>query len=96
MKLQSVSRTDRKILSVLRLLAGCNLTNRPMKKRRKAKLAELREGRPILNNGQPAKWLIEAIGQDAADAAVLFDARAVELVTEGVMLRLGEGERRAA
>lgn len=65
-----------------------------MKKRRKSKLAELREGRPILNNGQPAKWLIEAVGQDAADAAVLFDAPAVELVTEGATLRLAEVVRR--
>jgi hypothetical protein len=67
-----------------------------MKKTRKAKLAELREGRPILNYGQPAKWLVEAIGQDAADAAVLFDAEAVELVTEGVTVRLAEVARRAA
>jgi len=67
-----------------------------MKKRRKSKLAELREGRPILNNGQPAKWLIEAIGQDAADAAVLFDAPAVELEPEGVTVRLAEAVRRAA
>lgn len=67
-----------------------------MKKRRKARLAELREGRPILNNGQPAKWLVEAIGQEAADAAILFDAPAVELVTEGVTVRLAERQRRAA
>ena len=67
-----------------------------MKKRRKAKLAELREGRPTLNNGQPAKWLVGAIGQEAADAAVLFDAPAVELVDEGVAVRLVEKMRRAA
>lgn len=67
-----------------------------MKKRRKAKLAELREGRPILNSGQPAKWLVEAVGQEAADAAILFDALAVELVTEGVTLRLAEVARRVA
>ena len=67
-----------------------------MKKRRKAKLAELREGRPTLNNGQPAKWLVAAIGQEAADAAVLFDAPAVELVDEGVAVRLVEKMRRAA
>ena len=65
-----------------------------MKKRRKSKLAELREGRPILNNGQPAKWLIEAVGQEAADAAILFDAPAVELWPEGAVIRLAE--RRAA
>jgi hypothetical protein len=65
-----------------------------MKKRRKSKLAELREGRPILNNGQPAKWLVEAIGQEAADAAILFDAPAVELWPEGAVIRLAE--RRAA
>jgi hypothetical protein len=67
-----------------------------MKKRRKARLAELREGRPTLNNGHPAEWLIAAVGQEAADAAVLFDAPAVELVTEGVTVRLAETIRRAA
>ena len=67
-----------------------------MKKRRKSKLAELREGRPILNYGQPAKWLVEAIGQEAADAAILFDAPAVELVAEGVTVRLAEVVRRVA
>jgi hypothetical protein len=67
-----------------------------MKKRRKARLAELREGRPILNNGKPAKWLVEAVGQEAAHAVVLFDAPAVELVTEGVTVRLAERMRRAA
>jgi endonuclease III-like uncharacterized protein len=40
--------------------------------------------------------LVEAIGQEAADAAVLFDAEAVELVTEGVTVRLAERMRRAA
>jgi hypothetical protein len=63
-----------------------------MKKTRKAKLAELREGRPILNNGQPAEWLVQAIGQEAADAALLFAARAVEMA--GVTLRLNEGRVR--
>ena len=67
-----------------------------MKKRRKAKLAELRPGRPILSYGHPAEWLIAAVGQEAADAAVLFDAPAVELVTEGVTVRLAETVRRAA
>ena len=67
-----------------------------MKKRRKARLAELREGRPTLNNGQPAEWLVAAVGQDVADAAVLFDAPAVELVTERVTVRLAERMRRAA
>jgi hypothetical protein len=61
-----------------------------MKKTRKSKLAELREGRPTLNNGQPAKWLVGAMGQAAADAAVLFDAPAVELWPEGVTVRLAE------
>jgi hypothetical protein len=61
-----------------------------MKKTRKSKLAELREGRPTLNNGQPAKWLVAAVGQVVADAAILFDAPAVELVEEGVTLRLAE------
>ena len=60
-----------------------------MKKTRKAKLAELREGRPTLNNGQPAEWLVAAVGQDVAQAAVLFAAAAVEMA--GVTLRLNEG-----
>jgi hypothetical protein len=60
-----------------------------MKKTRKAKLAELREGRPTLNNGQPAEWLVAAVGQDVAEAAVLFAAAAVEIA--GVTLRLNEG-----
>ena len=63
-----------------------------MKKTRKAKLAELREGRPTLNNGQPAEWLISAVGQDVAEAAILFAAGAVEM--NGVTLRLGEAARR--
>jgi hypothetical protein len=70
-----------------------------MKKTRKAKLAELREGRPTLNNGQPGKWLVEAVGQEAAQAAVLFEAPVVELEPEGVTLRLAEAlraQRRAA
>lgn len=65
-----------------------------MKKTRKAKLAELREGRPSLNNGQPAEWLISVVGQAAADAAILFAAGAIEMA--GVTLRLGETVRRAA
>jgi hypothetical protein len=65
-----------------------------MKKPRKAKLAELREGRPTLSNGQPAEWLVAAVGQAAADAAILFAAPAVEMA--GVTLRLGETARRAA
>jgi hypothetical protein len=65
-----------------------------MKKTRKAKLAELREGRPTLNNGQPAEWLVAAVGQDVAEAAVLFAAAAVEMA--GVTLRLAESARRAA
>ena len=60
-----------------------------MKKTRKAKLAELREGRPTLNNGQPAEWLIAAVGQDVAEGAVLFAAAVVEMA--GVTLRLNEG-----
>jgi hypothetical protein len=62
-----------------------------MKKPRKSKLAELREGRPTLNNGQPAEWMVAAVGQDAADAAILFAAGAVEMA--GVTLRLNEGGR---
>ena len=49
-----------------------------------------------MSYGHPAEWLIEAIGQEAADAAILFDADAVELVTEGVTVRLAEVVRRAA
>jgi hypothetical protein len=60
-----------------------------MKKTRKAKLAELREGRPILNNGKPAEWLVAAVGQDVAEAAVLFAAAAIEMA--GLTLRLNEG-----
>jgi hypothetical protein len=67
-----------------------------MKKTRKAKLAELREGRPTLNNGQPAEWLVAAVGQDVAEAAVLFSAPTVELWPEGVTVRLVEAARRAA
>lgn len=66
-----------------------------MKKRRKMSLAELRSGQPILNNGKPAEWLVMAVGQEAADAAVLFDAVTIDLEPEGVRLRLG-GERRVA
>jgi hypothetical protein len=65
-----------------------------MKKTRKAKLAELREGRPTLSNGKPADWLVAAVGQDVADAAVLFAAAAIEMA--GVTLRLAETARRAA
>jgi hypothetical protein len=62
-----------------------------MKKTRKAKLAELREGRPTLSNGQPAEWLVQAVGQEAATAAVLFEAKSVETWPDGVVLRLVEG-----
>lgn len=65
-----------------------------MKNRRKSKLAELREGRPMLNNGHPANWLVEAVGQEVADAAILFDALTVE--AEGVVWRLRQTARRAA
>jgi hypothetical protein len=64
-----------------------------MKKTRKAKLAELREGRPTLNNGQPAEWLVAAVGQDVAEAAVLFAAGCIE--ADGVTLRLAETRRAA-
>jgi hypothetical protein len=65
-------------------------------KKQKIRLAELRTGRPVLNNGQPAKWLVEAVGQEAADAAVLFEAQSVEMMPEGVVVRLAETARRAA
>jgi hypothetical protein len=66
-----------------------------MKKPRKATLAELREGRPILSYGNPAEWLVAAVGQEAAEAAVLFGAEAVEL-SEGVTIRLLERPRKEA
>jgi hypothetical protein len=65
-------------------------------KKRRIKLAELRTGRPILSYGHPAKWLIAAVGQEAADAAVLFEAKSVETWPDGVVLRLAEAARRAA
>jgi hypothetical protein len=65
-------------------------TIKTMKKRR-IKLAELRTGLPVLNNGQPAEWLVQAVGQEAADAAVLFEAKSVETWPDGVVLRLAEG-----
>jgi hypothetical protein len=72
-------------------LEGRNqIDQKPMKKR-KIKLAELRSGQPVLNNGHPAKWLVEAVGQEAATAAVLFNAQSVELMPEGVVVRLAEG-----
>jgi hypothetical protein len=60
-------------------------------KKRKMRLAELRSGLPVLNNGHPAEWLIEAVGQEAADAAVLFEAKSVEIWPDGVVVRLAEG-----
>jgi hypothetical protein len=60
-------------------------------KKRKMRLAELRSGQKPLNYGQPPKWLVEAVGQDMADAAVLFDALSIEMQPEGVTLRLGDG-----
>jgi len=60
-----------------------------MKKPRKAKLAELREGRPILSDAEPPAWLTLAVGPDVALAAELFEAAAVEL-SEGVTIRLTE------
>jgi hypothetical protein len=65
-------------------------------KKRKMRLAELRSGLPVLNNGHPAEWLIAAVGQEAADAAVLFEAKTVETWPDGVVLRLAETARRAA
>jgi hypothetical protein len=60
-------------------------------KKRKMRLAELRSGLPVLNNGHPAEWLVEAVGQEAADAAVLFEAKSVEIWPDGVVVRLAEG-----
>jgi hypothetical protein len=60
-------------------------------KKRKMRLAELRSGQPILSYGRPAEWLIAAVGQEAADAAVLFEAKSVETWPDGVVLRLAEG-----
>jgi hypothetical protein len=64
-------------------------------KKRRIKLAELRSGLPVLNNGHPAEWLVQAVGTEAAHAAVLFDAPAVELLPEGVVIRLNEARRAA-
>ena len=60
-------------------------------KKRKLKLAELRAGVPSLNNGRPSAWLVEAVGQEAADAATLFDALWIDLEPEGTRIRLREG-----
>jgi hypothetical protein len=84
-------RTDVPFVPSAHGLEGRNqIDQKPMKKR-KIKLAELRTGQPVLNNGHPAKWLVEAVGQEAATAAVLFDAQSVEMMPEGVVVRLGEG-----
>jgi hypothetical protein len=64
-------------------------------KKRKMRLAELRSGQPILSYGHPADWLLAAVGTEAAHAAVLFDAPAVELLPEGVTIRLNEARRAA-
>jgi len=60
-----------------------------MKKRQRKALAELREGRPTLNNAEPPAWLTLAVGPDVALAAEMFEAAAIEL-SEGVTLRLTE------
>jgi hypothetical protein len=65
-------------------------------KKQKMRLAELRTGQPVLNNGHPAKWLVEAVGREAATAAVLFEAKTVEIWPDGVVLRLADEARRAA
>jgi hypothetical protein len=84
-------RTDVPFVPSAHGLEGRNqIDQKPMKKR-KIKLAELRSGQPVLNNGHPAKWLVEAVGKEAATAAVLFEAQSVELMPEGVVVRLGEG-----
>jgi hypothetical protein len=62
-------------------------------KKRKRTLAELRTGQPTLNNGQPAQWLINIVGQEASHIAVLFDAPSVELLPEGTLIRLQEANR---
>jgi hypothetical protein len=62
-------------------------------KKRKSKLAELRTGQPTLNNGQPAEWLINAVGQDVAHAAILFGAPTIEMLPEGTLIRLQEAGR---
>jgi hypothetical protein len=65
-------------------------------RKRKIRLAELRSGLPVLNNGHPAEWLVQAVGQEAADAAVLFEAKTVEIWPDGVVVRLAEEARRVA
>jgi hypothetical protein len=66
-----------------------------MKKTRKAKLAELREGRPILSDAEPPAWLTLAVGPDVALAAEMFEADAIEM-SEGVTIRLTERPRKEA
>ena len=44
-----------------------------------------------MSYGHPAEWLIAAVGQEVADAAVLFEAKSVETWPDGVVLRLAEG-----
>jgi hypothetical protein len=62
-------------------------------KKKKSTLAELRNGQPTLNNGHPAEWLVNAVGQTAADAAMLFDAPAIEMLPDGAVIRLQEATR---
>ena len=66
-----------------------------MKKRQRKALAELREGRPTLNNAEPPAWLTLAVGPDVALAAEMFEAAAVEM-SEGVTIRLTERPRKEA
>jgi hypothetical protein len=60
-----------------------------MKKRRLKKLADLRSGRPTLNNGDPAEWLIAIVGPEAGLAAVLFEAESIQQ-PDGTTIRLRE------
>jgi len=66
-----------------------------MKKTRKAKLAELREGRPSLSDAEPPAWLTLAVGPDVALAAEMFEADTIEM-SEGVTIRLTERPRKEA
>ena len=88
---------DGRALRPVRPMSGGPIANsqKPMKKRQRKALAELREGRPTLNDAEPPAWLTLAVGPDVALAAEMFEAAAIEM-SEGVTIRLTERARRAA
>jgi hypothetical protein len=56
---------------------------------KKRALKDLRAGLPALNNDHPAEWMIAIFGAGAANAAMLFDAEAIEEVG-GPTIRFAE------